>query len=93
MSAQSSQPDVPQSNTDASDAFWASSKAGMAAIRAGLDRKRAAVKEAKLSCEACMKQETTANPLQACSRCRCVPLLSPPSLPGSSLSEYNESFV
>ncbi|KAJ7170897.1 hypothetical protein C8R43DRAFT_1150448 [Mycena crocata] len=53
------------------DSLMASSNAGMAAIRAGLDQKRAATKEAKLSCDQCKKQET-ATPFQSCSRCRSV---------------------
>ncbi|KAJ7096524.1 hypothetical protein B0H15DRAFT_825547 [Mycena belliarum] len=52
--------------------LMATSNAGIAAIRAGLDEKRAFTKEAKLSCDACRKQETSASPLQACSRCRSV---------------------
>ncbi|KAF8206164.1 hypothetical protein K438DRAFT_1963259 [Mycena galopus ATCC 62051] len=49
-----------------------SAAAGMAHIRAGLDEKRAFTKEAKLCCDRCKKQETSATPLQACSRCRSV---------------------
>ncbi|KAJ7707426.1 hypothetical protein B0H17DRAFT_1191927 [Mycena rosella] len=60
---------VPKVDTDA---LLATSNAGIAAIRAGLDEKRVATKEAKLSCDACKKQETSASPLQACSRCRSV---------------------
>ncbi|KAJ6507916.1 hypothetical protein C8R47DRAFT_1099977 [Mycena vitilis] len=54
------------------DILKASSDAGIAAIRAGLDEKRAFTKEAKLSCDRCKKHETSANQLQACSRCRSV---------------------
>ncbi|KAJ6532041.1 hypothetical protein B0H19DRAFT_966575 [Mycena capillaripes] len=54
------------------DALMTASTAGIAAIRAGLDEKRAFTKEAKLFCDRCKKQETSASPLQACSRCRSV---------------------
>ncbi|KAJ7017410.1 hypothetical protein C8F04DRAFT_1156511 [Mycena alexandri] len=60
---------VPKVDTER---LMASSEAGIAAIRAGLDEKRAFVKEAKLFCDRCKKQETSASPLQACSRCRSV---------------------
>ncbi|KAJ7158543.1 hypothetical protein C8R46DRAFT_907074 [Mycena filopes] len=46
--------------------FIAHSKVGTAAIRAGLDEKRAFVKEAKLLCDRCRKQENSTSPLQAC---------------------------
>ncbi|KAJ7476029.1 hypothetical protein FB451DRAFT_1132747 [Mycena latifolia] len=60
---------VPKVDTDD---LMAASNVGIAAIRAGLDEKRALTKEAKLSCDACKKQETSASPLQSCSRCRSV---------------------
>ncbi|KAJ7869972.1 hypothetical protein B0H13DRAFT_2062353 [Mycena leptocephala] len=52
--------------------MMASADAGVAHIRAGLNEKRAFAREAKLCCDRCKKQETSANPLQACSRCRSV---------------------
>ncbi|KAJ7261737.1 hypothetical protein B0H12DRAFT_1047890 [Mycena haematopus] len=58
---------VPKVDTHA---MKASVNAGMAQILAGIDEKRAFTKEAKLCCDGCKKQETSANPLQACSRCR-----------------------
>lgn len=50
----------------------ASADAGIAHIRACLQEKRAFTKEAKQCCDHCKKQETSASPLQACSRCRSV---------------------
>ncbi|KAJ7756144.1 hypothetical protein B0H14DRAFT_2977911 [Mycena olivaceomarginata] len=50
----------------------ASAEAGIAHIRAGLQEKRAFAKEAKQCCDHCKKQETSASPLQACSRCRLI---------------------
>ncbi|KAJ7455223.1 hypothetical protein B0H11DRAFT_2176162 [Mycena galericulata] len=60
---------APNLNTDS---LLASSNAGIAAIRAGLDQKRAFTKEAKALCDNCKKQETSTSPLQSCSRCRSV---------------------
>ncbi|KAJ7126769.1 hypothetical protein C8R44DRAFT_779501 [Mycena epipterygia] len=68
-SKKTSQPYVPNVDTEA---LMTSSNAGIAAIRAGLNEKRAITKEAKLCCEYCKKQETSASPLQSCSRCRSV---------------------
>lgn len=50
----------------------ASAEARIALIRAGVQQKRAFTKEAKQCCDHCNKQETSASPLQACSRCRSV---------------------
>ncbi|KAJ7644414.1 hypothetical protein FB45DRAFT_784449 [Roridomyces roridus] len=54
------------------DEFMATSNVGIDAIRQGLKEKRAFTKDAKLFCSRCNKQETSARPLQSCSRCRSV---------------------